>query len=129
MMTKYARWKSPGVPEIFDGGRDIVTGEGEDAVRHPRNIVNVWTDAELQAIGLMKLVEAITPAGEIVTGRSWIEVASEIHEQLTTEPAPPAPPDPQTELDAAIAAATTLDELKAALLGQGNAGRVAGRPA
>ena len=40
---------------------------------------------------------------------------------------PPAPPDPQTELDAAIAAATTLSELKAALLGQSRAGKVAGR--
>lgn len=40
----------------------------------------------------------------------------------------PPPPDPQPELDEAIAAATTLDDLKAALLGPaGKAGRVAGR--
>jgi hypothetical protein len=44
--------------------------------------------------------------------------------------AEPPQPDPQAELDAAIAAAATLDELKAALLGMaGKSGRVAGRPA
>ena len=43
---------------------------------------------------------------------------------------PAAPPDPQVELDTALAAATTLDELKAALLGRaGRAGKVAGRSA
>ena len=46
------------------------------------------------------------------------------------KPEPPAPPpDPQSELDAAISAAATLEELKAALLGQSSAGKVAGRPA
>jgi hypothetical protein len=40
------------------------------------------------------------------------------------------PPDPQSELDAAISAATSWQELQAALLGDaGRAGRVAGRPA
>lgn len=40
------------------------------------------------------------------------------------------PPDPQSELDAAISAATSWQELQAALLGNaGRAGRVAGRPA
>lgn len=43
---------------------------------------------------------------------------------------PPAPPpDPNEELDAAIAAATTLEELKDALRGMSRPGRVAGRPA
>lgn len=41
---------------------------------------------------------------------------------------PPPPPDADAELAAAISVATTLDELKAALLGNaGRAGRAAGR--
>ena len=87
-MAKWARWKSPGEPEIFDGGRDIIANK----VRHPRNIVSLWTDEELEAIGLMKLIEANVPNGQVVTGRSYKEVAGEIREQLETEPAPPPPP-------------------------------------
>lgn len=41
----------------------------------------------------------------------------------------PAPElDPQVELEAAISSATTLDELKAALLGNKRPGRAAGKP-
>lgn len=39
----------------------------------------------------------------------------------------PKSPDPDVELDAAIAGATTLQELKDALLGRVRAGKVAGR--
>lgn len=41
---------------------------------------------------------------------------------------PATPPDPDAELRAAIDAATTLADLKAALLGKSRAGQVAGRP-
>ena len=50
--------------------------------------------------------------------------------KFVAPPEPPAPaPDPQDELDAAIAAAATVEELKAALLGQSGTAKVAGRPA
>jgi hypothetical protein len=48
---------------------------------------------------------------------------------LTHDPTPPAPPpDPDAELDAAIEAATTLDELKAALRGMTRPAKVRARP-
>lgn len=62
-------------------------------------------------------------AGKARTGGTWNGTA------YIAPPAREPKPDPQAELDAAIGAATTIDELKAALLGQASAGRVAGRPA
>jgi hypothetical protein len=99
-MKKWARWEPPGVPGFFSGGRDKID---RNPVRHPSNIVRLRPDVELQAVGMMKFTCA-------------------------TEPAPPPPPGLQGELAAAIAVGTTLEELKAALLGRSRAGKVAGRP-
>lgn len=45
------------------------------------------------------------------------------------DPTPPPPPaDPNVELEQAITAATTLEELKAALLGKTRSAKAAGRP-
>lgn len=41
---------------------------------------------------------------------------------------PAVPPDPDTELEAAITAATTLAQLRDALLGKTRAGKVQGQP-
>ncbi len=81
--------------------------------------IDTWSAGDYQT-ALDSLVEWI---GAPLTG-------AEVHANIAAfnaRPAPPPTPDHQAELDAAIAAATTLPELKAALLGQGNAGKVAGR--
>ncbi len=83
----YARWKEPGVPEIFDGGQDITA----DDIHHPRNIINLWTEAELLAIGLLPFDAAIIPSGHTVDTRSYEEIAGRIVESVTTIPPPPPP--------------------------------------
>lgn len=71
-------------------------------------------------------------AGKITRLTRWPNGSTELlpddHPDVAAFNNPPAPPDAQADLDAAIAAASTLEELKAALLGQGHAGKVAGRP-
>ena len=124
-MQKWARWNSAAEPEIFDGGQDFPDANG---TRHPKNVITLGADAQLRAIGLMKLISVTVPPGEVVMDRSYAEVNGKIVEQLTTEPVHPPPPDPKAELEAVIAAVTTLAELKAALLGLSRVGRVAGRP-
>lgn len=123
-MAAWARLKPSGEAEIFTGDTDII---GEDGTHYPRNIVYLWTDEELRAIGLLPLVRVAPPPGMVVVSIAHEEVNGTITEVLTTEPAPPPPPDPDAELAAAIAAATTLEELKAALLGQGNNSAVRGK--
>ena len=124
-MQKWAKWNSPAEPEIFDGGQEFPDANG---TRHPKNVITLGADAQLRAIGLMKLIPSTVAPGGIVTERSYAEVNGETVAQLTTEPAHPPPPDPKAELEAVIAAVTTLAELKAALLGLSRVGRVAGRP-
>lgn len=73
-------------------------------------------------------------AGNEITGLTrWPNGSSEElpedHPEVVAFLNPPTV-DAGAELDAAIAAATTLEELKAALLGtSGRSGKVAGRPA
>lgn len=90
---------------------------------------------------LSKLHDELLAAGvvpELVEGDGetcWITVADDADAELVRQvvdahdPTPPAPPpDPDEELAAAIEAATTIEELKHALLGNTRPARVAGRP-
>jgi len=65
-------------------------------------------------------------AKRIVVNVQTGEQYEEEFEFTETSP-PPPPPDPDEELAKAIEAATTLDELKAALLGRLGKAKVAGR--
>ncbi len=93
-MQKYARLTgAPDEAEIFDGSKDVFTGEGDDTVHHPRNIVTLWSAAELAAIGLLPLDVAIIPPGHSVATRSYAEVAGRIVESAVTTPPPPPTPE------------------------------------
>lgn len=85
----YARWKEPSVPEIFNGSQDIIA----DGVHHPRNIVNLWAEAQLKAIGLLPFDPAIVPSGHKVDTRTYEEIAGRIVESVTTTPPPPPTPE------------------------------------
>ena len=79
-----------------------------------------------------KLIKATSDDGEPPPGGRLVTVAPasgrDTWDGAKWVPALP-PPDPDAELAAAIGAAATLDELKAALLGTaGRQGRVRGRP-
>lgn len=86
--------------------------------------------AELGRVELRHVAGAHVEADtDEVTLRSALD--AHVPDPDWTDPeAPPPPPDPHDELRDRIAAATTLEELQAALLGtQPDAGaRVAGRP-
>ncbi len=84
-----------------------------------------------------ELVAAGLPiVGCASTGRiDWQEGHPTPEEQATAEailaahdPTPVVEPDPDAELAAAIQAATTLEQLKAALLGTVRAAKAKGRP-
>lgn len=45
-------------------------GEAIDSIRHPLNIESIWEDADLNAIGLYKLVDPGVPAGKVELSRS-----------------------------------------------------------
>lgn len=80
--------------------------------------VIVADDAFASAHGYQQVPDGVgigwtTPDG----GKTWTAPASAT---------PPAPPDPDAVLVAAITAATTLDQLKAALVGSVSGGK--GRP-
>lgn len=88
---------------------------------------------ELLAAGVpLPLVDGCTP----VQGRGneiMLTVPDDADEQLIAavvaahDPTAVPAPDPDAELEAAIAAATTLEELKDALLGKVRAGQAKGR--
>ena len=67
--------------------------------------------------------DGTTLPGPFVLCRRASDLAS-----IGLDAVPPPPPDPDEELDAAIAAATTLAELKDALRGRGGTSRAKGRP-
>jgi len=79
------------------------------------------------------LIRRVEDGVSIPRGHRWWaeyeEWIADGNTPLPAEPPPPEPPDADAELAAAIQAATTLSELKAALLGQsGKLGKVAGKP-
>lgn len=57
---------------------------------------------------------------------AWVAAGNEA--TVRPEPVPVVVPDPDVELEAAITGATTLEGLKAALLGKTRAGKVQGQP-
>jgi len=49
---------------------DIWRGEPINGVQHPQNIVNLWTDEELAAIGLTRVVPALEQPTEAIMIRA-----------------------------------------------------------
>lgn len=88
------------------------------AVEHP-GVGFQWTAGADGAPGVLDVLDA-----------GWTDAqlddALARHDRTVAPPAPPPPVDPNAELHAAITAATTLDELKAALLGRTRPGAVRG---
>ena len=68
------------------------------------------------------------PRTEVTVFKSDTDPAAQVTVTIPPSPSSPVPPDPDRELAAAIEGATTLAELKAALLGQKSQGKVKGRP-
>ena len=87
----------PGIFAPVDG--DVITGTGDDAVRHPRAILTQWTAQELAEIGVHAVDPAPVPHGKIVLARSYIRPDDAIVEVLTLGDAPATADD----LRAAIA--------------------------
>ena len=117
---------------IRDGVPVEVNGPFADknGISHPRQVLRLWSDAELAAIDVYPVTEGSVPDGHVVTGSTLTWDGTTVTRVFTSEPAPPPEPDYDAELIGAINAATTLDDLKAALVGNitGAKSRVRGAP-
>jgi hypothetical protein len=82
---------------------------------------------ELITAGIIpQLVESLGADTWITVDDSQVEAVNDV--VVAHDPTPkPSPPDPDEELAAAIQAATTLDELKDALLGKFEKAKVKGK--
>jgi hypothetical protein len=87
-------------------GKMIVLPDGS---KHPHNIVDLWTPADLLAVGLYEGVKAPTSPGRRATGRAWTWTGSAVEEVLTTEPLP-APPTKRERFDSRAANADPVIE-------------------
>lgn len=96
-------------------------------VTPPASYTGAGIQADLRAAGfpdaeVVAVVDGLRVCGVTEADRSTVEAVVAAH-------VPPAAADPDEELAAAIASATSLDQLKKALLGNlGHAARVAGKP-
>jgi len=72
----------PGVFASIDG--DVITGTGDDAVRHPRAILAQWSAQELAEIGVHGVDPAPIPPGKIVTARTFARDESGDVVEVTT---------------------------------------------
>ncbi len=75
---------------INDGSPVIWTGQPVRNVSHSLNIAELWTEAELNAAGLYRVVPFEVPAGQQITGGpTYALVGNEVQESYATEPIPP----------------------------------------
>lgn len=51
-------------PDTFAGLSPSARIEGPDGVQHPWQIVDLWSDAELEALGIYRLPDIIVPEGK-----------------------------------------------------------------
>ena len=117
---------------IYNGEPHPISGAFTDnaGINHPRNVLTLWTAEDLAAIDVYPVTEGSVPDGHVVTGSTLTWDGTTVTRVFTSEPAPPPEPDYDAELIGAINAATTLDDLKAALVGNitGAKSRVRGAP-
>jgi hypothetical protein len=60
---------------VYTGTNDIWTGEPINNVRHPLNIEQLWTDAELNAIGLARVPPPVVSSVPQVVTRAQAKIA------------------------------------------------------
>lgn len=78
-----AGWSEVSFPLVIDG------------VQHPPNIIALWSEAELAAIGIRRVAEQSPPEGERATGWEIADVdGAPIRRPTGTEPIPSAPVPP-----------------------------------
>jgi len=67
-------------------------GEPLNDIRYQTNIADLWSDDELAAIGLVKPVPFVAPAGQVTVGSPTYQlVDGAVQEIYATAPAPAAP--------------------------------------
>ena len=72
------------VDEQLSRGRDLTV----NGVRHPRDVFDKWTDAELAAIGAYRVTPATVPEGERVVSQRFTRNGDRFLEVVETEPKP-----------------------------------------
>lgn len=82
-----------------------------DGISHGATTFTLWSEAELNAIGVFIATVDSIPEGHIVLTREWVKEGNRYREALTTEMGPPPEPAPLTaeELhDMLVAAGTPM---------------------
>jgi hypothetical protein len=103
---------------IRPSGPEIVSGAFRDeaGISHPANVLTLWTDEELRAIGVYPVVDDPIPEGQIATGSSLALDGYVVRRSWTLEDAPPPPvPDSVSPLQMrrALLAQGLLDDVQA----------------
>jgi len=82
---------------IRNGAPEQLTGAFTDnnGIKHPANVLTLWSEAELAAIDVYEVQERAIPEGHIATGSVLEWDGTTVTRVFTTEPAPP-PPVPET---------------------------------
>ena len=82
---------------IRDGVPVEVNGPFADknGISHPRQVLRLWSDAELAAIDVYPVTDGTVPDGHVVTGSALEWDGEKVTRVFTSEPAPP-PPVPET---------------------------------
>lgn len=92
-----------GVPEVLTG-----PFTDEAGVHHSAAVLLLWSDDDLRAIGVYRVVADAVPAGKVVIGASLVLDGDIVRRVWTLQDAPPPPP-PQ------VPGSVTRYQLKAAL--------------
>lgn len=67
-----------------------------NGVLHPWQIVELWSDTELAAIGIYRVQPTLIPAGKSLRGYTFARVAGVVKQMLTLADLPAAPPPSAT---------------------------------
>jgi hypothetical protein len=78
---------------IRNGQPETVAGAFTDnaGVKHPANVLTLWSEAELAAIDVYPVTDGSVPDGHVTTGSAlvWDANAATVTRVFTSEPAPP----------------------------------------
>lgn len=97
-MSKVAKINDDGAVIAVHNPRPVTDDNG---IQHPRNIFQLWTDEELNAIGYARFDEENVPSDKRSTGTTDTFEGGKVFRSHTTKDyvPPPPPPDPEPTIE------------------------------
>lgn len=114
-----AQMTSDGLVEIHPWDTTILIGKPPNQIMHSRGILDVWSEAQLNAVGIYHVEQVEPPPGYIVTGYHFEMQDGKVVQVLETQAIPPPPLAPLSRRQffqvAAMMGLITHDEALAAV--------------